>query len=571
MTKTTRSRGVLVLGVVSALALLQSLRAAPAQFAPPVEVPLPALLEVQSDAWLWTSFDGVEILSLAAEDVTRTMAENVAVQRANLEALVPADHRVTWDRPMMVVFYGTGNPRPMPIQFVVILQKKLTEQERARAVENREGKPLEVFPNPQILPSTWAEEADQLCVFNIVTPTRGRELSPIPASSYVRYLLESRTPPHPQWFIDGFIAFYGRGNVVGREMELAPIVWISGAQTQLMMRDKKIRPELVPLTELFAWTTPGAVTDERMRSLLTSQAELFIRWAFDARGSGGAEALWSFLAGPTTGPGSAGRFEKCFGMTEAAALESIRAYFPTAIRKPTRLNLRRDSRAPEVAIRSATPVEIARIKSEWDRLGGRIVGREHPELQPFYHEQARRTLERVPEALASDPELLASKGLLFVDTGDDASALPLIERACAAERPRPRAAVELARIQVARAREVAVDGRLDAATIEKATAPLRGVLSTKPPMALAYQVLAEAWIGAASAAPAADLDRLLEGARLLPRDVPMLIAIARLMIEQGRIRDAQDVIERGLTYVTDDGGRRRLFAIRSAARAAAPK
>lgn len=543
-----------------------------AQFGPPVEVNLPALIDVESDAWLWTSFDGVEVLSLAPADVTRTVAENIALQRANIHALIPAGNRITWDRPMQVVLYGVENPRPMPLAFVVILQKKLTEQARAQALENREPKPLEVFVDPKIVPSTWVQDVDQVSVFNIVAKMRTAELSALPAASYIEYLLQARRPPQPMWFVRGFTGFYARATAVGRDLDLTPVVWVSRAQTQLMLRDRKIDPGFVPLTDVFAWATAtDAPADERVRALLTSQAELFVRWAFDAKGEAGVDALWKFVNGPTTGPGSEGRFQECFGLTPEAALEALRGYLPTAMRKPARLALRREARLPEIEIRPATPLEIARVKSEWDRLAGRMVGGEHPELRPFYLEQARRTLARVPAGAAESPDVLAARALVAVDSGDDATALPLLEQACQAPQPRPRAVVELSRIRLATAKAAAGEAKLDAATVAAITEPLRGLLAFQPPIPLVYQVLAEAWHAAEAAPSSADLDLLVEAARSNPTDVPMLIAAARLLIDREQIDAARSVIDTGLAHVTDESGRRRLFAIRSAVRAAAPK
>ena len=543
-----------------------------AQFGPPVEVSLPALIDVESDAWLWTSFEGVEVLSLAPADVTRAVAENIALQRANIQALIPAANRITWDRPLQVILYGVENPRPMPLAFVVILQKKLTDQAREKALENRESKPLDVFVDPKIVPSTWVEDADQVSVFNIVAKLRIAELSALPAASYVEYLLQARRPPQPAWFVRGFTEFYSRATAVGRDLDLAPLVWVSRAQTQLMLRDKKLDPGLVPLSEVFAWNTAGqAHADERVRALHTSEAEILIRWVFEAKGPAGIDGLWRFVSGPTTGPRSEGRFQECLGMTPEAALAAMRTYLGTAMRKPARLQLRREARLPAIELRAATPIEIARVKSEWDRLGARTVGKDHPELRPFYLEQARRTLARVPAGSAEAPELLAARGLVAVDAGDDAAALPLLEQACQAPQPRPRAVVELARIRLAQARAAAGEAKLDAATVDSITQPLRSLVAFQPAMPLIYQVLAEAWMVAQAAPASADLDLLTQAVRANPTDVPMVIAVARLLIDNGQVDAAREVIDTGLAHVTDEGGRRRLFAIRSAVRAAAPR
>ncbi len=84
-------------------------------------------------------------------------------------------------------------------------------------------------------------------------------------------------------------------------------------------------------------------------------------------------------------------------------------------------------------------------------------------------------------------------------------------------------------------------------------------------------LLVEIWVGAATPPTSAELDRLVRGVQATPGDAALVVAAARLLLDVGRIDEARAMIEAGLVYATDDGGRRRLYAIRSAVRAAAPK
>lgn len=529
---------------------------------------------VDSSAWLYASLDDVEIISLTSEEATRIFVENIAMQRANLDAILPKEFRITWDRPMSVVLYGVDNPKPLPDVFAPILSRKHTEKARAEALEKREAKPLDVYVVPRILPGAWAPDADSITVFNLVVPRlKSSELSPLPASSFVSYLMHARTPPNAPWLMIGFSNLYARASMSGSDMDLPPFVWISGAQTQLLLKNKRMEAEFVPMSEIFTnAAASGATMDEHRRQVLVAQTGLFVRWVFEGKVPGGLDALWRFAGGTTTGPESAAWFKTCFGLTQEAALEALKAYLPGAMRRPVRVRLQRENRVPSFDLRPATANEVARIKGDWERLAGRMVAKENPELREYYLEGARRTVARGPADSDADPELLAARGLLFVETGDDASALPLLEAACAGARPRPLAVVELARIRLANARAAMATGeKLDDATVASIVEIVRPVLGARPPMPRALQVLAETWSVAATPPTAADLDALVAGLRMAPGDASSVVAAARLLIDSGRVDDARNAIEAGLLHVTDEGGRRRLYAIRSAVRAATPR
>lgn len=574
MTKSRTGRLARVCGWIGLLALGATAGSAAPAFGPPIDVELPALLPDQLSGWRYATCEGVEVLALASEDSVRTYTENIALQRANLNAILPRDLRISWDRPIVVVLYGMENPRPMPGIFVEILSKAYTERERERALENREGKPLEMRVEPRIMPGAFMPDFDSICVFNVLQPkVKASELSGLPAANYVSFLLQSRTPPLPAWFIDGLIGIYSAGVVTGSDLDFPPFLWVSQAQTVLMLRDKSMPAEFVPMADVFAYVNNATMpTDERRRLTVRSQSALLVRWVIETRGLSGSEALWKFVRGAQPGVDHEALFKECFGMSTTAAVDAMRAYLPGAIRKPMRVRLPREGRMPPIEIRAATPSEVARIRGEWERLAGRMVGAAQPLVRPFYDEQARRTLAKGPDDASADPELLAARGLLAVDLGDDAAARPLLEAACAVPQPRPRAAVELARIRLAEAKAALTAGaKLDAAAVASIVDPLRGVLGARPAIARAYQVMAETWLAAATPPTDADIGLLMTGVQTIPGDAFLVIPVARLMIELGRVDEARAVIESCLAYATDDSSRRRLYAIRSAVRAAAPK
>jgi hypothetical protein len=327
------------------------------------------------------------------------------------------------------------------------------------------------------------------------------------------------------------------------------------------------------MSEVFAYVNNATMpVEERRKLTVRSQSALLFRMAFDGRLPGGPEALWKFVRGVRPGVDHEALFKESFGMGTEEAVDAMRAYLPGAIRKPMRARVVREGRLPPIEMRAATPTEVARIRGEWERLSCRMVGVAQPELLGVYQAQAQHTLATGPDNASADAELLASRGLLSVEFGDDAAARPLLEAACAVANPRPRAAVELARIRLAEAKAALAAGtKLDAATVATIVDPVRAVLGVRPPVARAYQVLAETWLVSATPPTAADLELLATGLRTIPGDPSVVIPAARLFIDLGRLDEARAAIEGCLGYATDDASRRRLYAIRSAVRAAAPK
>lgn len=549
-------------------------RSAPPPFVPRLPVEVPALIPGTPSGWLWAETDGVQVLALASEDATRAYVQNIVAQRANLDAILPRDLRITWDRPLGVILYGTENAKPVPDAFEGALSKSLTEVARERAAEKGEGKPLEVPVEVHVAPGSWGTDIDTMMVFNVVPPkVRVSDLSTVPATDYVSFLLNARTPPLPLWFVESFSSLFVQSYVEGGDWQVPPLVWISPAQSQAMIRNKSIPAELLPLSEVFSYINSATLpADERRRMTLRSEGALFVRWVLEGRAKHGPEALWKFVREARPGADLEAQFAGTFGMSTSAAVESMRSYLPTSLRKPLRVRLKREGSSPSVELRPATAAEIARVKGEWERIAGRGAGAVYSVLPPFYFGQARRTLAGGPDDAHADPELLAARGLMAVDSGDDAAAEPLLAAACRADKPRPRAVVELARIALEKARTAAgADGKLDGDVVGSITAQLRTVLGSHPPMGRAYQVMAEAWAAAAEPPAPAELETLVTAVHTLPRDVPMVIAVAKLFMDLGQADQARSLIEVGLAHVVDDSARRRLFALRSAARASGSK
>lgn len=566
--KPWRTAGVWSLAGAGMLAAALVTQAAPPMGRPPVDVELPAFIPGDPEGWLYATCEGAEVLALAPVEATRAYVQNIAQQRANLDALLPEDLRLSWERPITVLLYAQDNPEPLPGDFGPLLAGIHTERERERAAENREGKPLQVVVRPHVIPGIWVPDADGIGFFNAIAPKlKASELSALPAPQYISYLLDSRNPPLPAWLTDGISSFFAQATLIGAEVDVQPAIWISPAQSMLMARDKSIPAEFLPLAEVFAYVNPGsASSDERRMMTIRSEAALLVRWAMEGRAPGGADALWTFARGLRPGADTAALFKASFGISTEDAVDALKAYLPQALRKRARIRVR-DARPAAVEIRSATPAEVARLRGEWERLAGVLVLGLEPSLRPHYEERARRTLASGPDNVAADPELLAARGLMAVESGDDDAALPLLEAACRSPRPRPRAVVELARIRLARARAaLPEDGRLDAAASAPIVDALRSVLGSRPPMPRAYQVLADTW-GVAEVPPTAEeLELLVSGVRTIPANVGLVLSVARLLIDLERPEQAREVIDTGLAYVTEDAGRRRLFAMRSGLR-----
>lgn len=419
-------------------------------------------------------------------------------------------------------------------------------------------------------------DADSITTFALVSKSNIDPQRSYLTTAYVRNLLQNRTPALPDWFTAGFMRLYDRMNFEGNTITVKPLRWdaaivVPAPGTALADRDGapdvvriasrqegqslkarralelgqqplQLNPadrshqdapaapphETSPAPELRlprAGFVDGVVPAGDLGPWL-EQAELLVSWGLDPA-NGRAEAFWQWLDRSTAEPATESLFQECLGLDYAEAARSIIAYSTNhrGIRWVLPDHL---ARPPADPVLDATPLQIARLKGEWERLEARYVRRNQPDLEEQYVTLARRTLRRAYDRGDRDPRLLASLGLLELDAGKKAEAITLLEQAVQAGVIRPRAYFELARLRYDAlvGRSTRNDGKYSAEQVASVVEPLLAGMKQSPPLDAAYELLAH--ISTQSVAPPSDevLAALEKGARLLPQKRDQLLELA---------------------------------------------
>lgn len=405
------------------------------------------------------------------------------------------------------------------------------------------------------LPNMRLWDKDSMAVYAIVRPGDLNSDTMYLTIDYVAYLLKTRTPTLPTWFIAGVLGMYPQLTFHGETLTLTEHTWLSPEQTRIVKGDPKMAQPLMPIETFFRadiFSDPST-REEKLR-LWTTQAELFVRWGIDP-GGGRREGFWKFVDRASSGVASEALLQECLGVDYAGLTQQLTLFLQTAVRKTATFHTEKTPVVP-LSLRNATEGEIARIKGDWERLEIGYVRTRYPEVAGKYIEQARRTLTRAYEHDVRDPQLIAVLGLCEVDAGNDAAAKPYLEEAARLNVVRPRVWLELARLRLAD--YVAASGgggRLSATQAAEVLTPLFTARNQNPPMPEVYELIAEVWERCSSAPKRSHLAVLAEGVTLFPHRVALLRRTAALHLSNGFTDEAAALIGLGLRLASDEADR----------------
>lgn len=331
-----------------------------------------------------------------------------------------------------------------------------------------------------------------------------------------------------------------------------------------MREDPDYPRAFLPLHELLAWHR-GRVPpeDSPAHKIWRSQSALLIRWSLDGDPARRA-ALWRFVARSAVEHVNEALLRDCLGLDYAGLRDRLSDYLPTAVTTPIRIRAGKMPPLPKLRLRDATPIEVARIKGDWERLVVSNVKLRHPEYLERYQEQAERTFDEPRVRDSTDPQLLAVKGLYHCELGDDAAALPLLEAAAQARIVRPRVYIELARLRFAAARAaLPPDARLSPADANRVLAPLALGRAQYPVLVETYLLPAEVWIHSRAALNSQNARLIEEGLGLFPDHPLLLLNVAVLKVARGAVDEALRLIEHGLALAPPEAVRTRLLVIKA--------
>ena len=188
-----------------------------------------------------------------------------------------------------------------------------------------------------------------------------------------------------------------------------------------------------------------------------------------------------------------------------------------------------------VEMREATQAEIGRIKGEVLRLAGHNDESRQALIVPYYRRER-------------DAGLLASLGLLESLEGNTDRARRFLEAAAKDNVTRPRAYAALARLRLdeALASPAAPGGRLSTAQTASVLEPLFTARGQPPPMEEVYALIGETWMKSVAKPQPANLEVMMEGAALFPRNIEIIHRAAALHVQHGDPESAALLVKLGI-------------------------
>lgn len=448
--------------------------------------------------WRYLSIPGFEVISQCSDTETR---EIVSALWRGPQLGLPPELRPRFSLPMTVVLFNQAPLKPGDLQAF-------------GSVRN----PGEVAPHWINLIKRTLDDRES---FSLNLWPGSFDYSPAFRFD-MRTLLRRRAPAAPAWLNEGLFGGYGIyregvGLYSGDRKNFVHVgAWwsseesakardrnmIASARLHLAEHKRPLAPSplLSFVPELAAiLEAPAPRPAEPGFGRWASAAALFVRWGLYGRPPREAAQFWRFAEQAGAGPVTEKLFQECFGQSYADVRAELSWYLAIALSEnasaPVEL-----APLPKLPLRDATGAEIARLLGEWQRMEAAALAERFPDIARRYREQAADNLQRGHKNGSRDPRLLASMGLLALDSGEFARAHEFLEAAVAGRVAGPRAYMEAARLRWA-------DGMVD----DQGTLPkerLAGVIDLllaaeqqSPPQASVYGLLATAVIGSGSVTP----------------------------------------------------------------------
>lgn len=521
--------------------------------------------------WRYAQSPDFEILSRCDDSTTRSLTETYHRLHRLLTLLLPKPLQVQHAVQKTVIYYNE-EMRPAASQEIIaqMMRGSNAPPPPPEDVAGLGGRGLRggYAATPRrytFLPNMRLWDKDAMAVFAIVRAGDFDAENMLLTPDYVAYLVKTRTPTLPAWFVAGLLTLYPQVKFHRDTLTLESAVWISDAETSVLKADpKKARPLLPFAAFLRGDASANQQTKEENLRVWASQAELLVRWGVDPRNGGRSAGFWKLVERSAEELPDEKLVQECLGLDYAALVEQLTAFLPLAVRKDVTLRTDTPIKLPPLTLRHATDGEIARIKGDWERLEIDYVRRRYPDLAGKYVEQARRTLLRAYDRNDRDPRLLAILGLCEIDAGNDAGARDYLEAAARLEVVRPRAWYELARLRYRECLATpAVAGKFSAAQAADVLTPLFTARKQAPPIPEVYELIADVWSHSAIVPNSGHLAVVAEGVSLFPRRSSLVHRAASLMLAYATPAEASAFVELGLRTATEASDRARFTDLQS--------
>lgn len=549
---------VTLLGSLAVPAVAAETASAPASSGPVVELP-PMIVEDNSAKvkWLYAQVGTEEVLSRASESATKTFLEGRARARHRLRAIVPDEFLANIGG---VTLLAEEEAKPRAGDAVA------GELLGSAAVRGMAGL-SDVVPRPvRFLPNLRLDDRDLSGLFAYLKEDSAFETTDMRISaSYLREMLERRTPILPPWLVEGLLAIHAQEVRGQPPLTLRAYTWMSELESRALAQQVQRPRALLSAEEMFAPDTLRGEGNQHplRRATLQAQVGLFVRWGIDPANRQ-SEAFWKFARESAEQRVTEALFERCFGFGYADLRDRLSDYLPRAVRESIQLYAGPDP-SLKVELRPATPAEVARLRGAWERLEIDYVQKRYRDYATRYIEQAQRTLRRAYENGDRDPRLMTDLGLAELAAGNATGGLPFLDAAITAGVQRPRAYYEVARSRFAELlRDQPANRLFSEGELTGVLGPIRRAVALTPALPEIYGVLADVWLRARTPPPATDLAALSRGAQLFALHPTVGYRLALALARFGRPAEAGMLLARGIDSLTDEALRARYAQLQAA-------
>jgi hypothetical protein len=372
---------------------------------------------------------------------------------------------------------------------------------------------------------------------------------------YIRFLLGGVEPRGPAWFEEGVAQIFmamevtnttiivgkvENPNTISAEQGALNDAGISGtAPTEDRDFNAALaKRRLLGMAELFAVTHDAPEANSALGGTWAKQSYAFVHWGLYGDQGKHQKEFLTFLRRLDREPASEALFKECFKKNYRDMVLTIRGYVDFTNYKVAGVQAGKGEKLPTpppFELREATEAEVGRIKGDALRLAGHVASARTAMTTPYIRGER-------------DPPLLAAIGLLERAANDDGRARKFLEAAAQGKAARPRAYLELAKMRFAEAaaKPAVAPERFSAEQTVAVLTPLFTARTQSPPLAEAYELIAEAWARSVITPGADHLGVLDEGVRFFPRHSALVYATAVQKVRAGLVADARLMIDLGL-------------------------
>ncbi len=521
----------------------------------------------ESDAWLYGSLPGFEVLSTASDRRTRRLLQEFRLFDEGLRVVWPIPRAVP-ARPVLLIVCGRGadfarfeaGTKPPPrgtgratrwlqggaqTAFVVdvatqsldlampnvAMESALTGGTRRSPTgedEEEEG--------TTALGDSFAEEG--------LSVDGGQQL----CREYVRYLLSRNEPRMPPWLEEGLAQIFMGMKVTPRTITFARLTPSSQVPVDVegdfnaALRNRS----LLSLGDFFAVARTSPLAEHAIGSAWAKQAQAFVHLGLYGRKGRFRPAFLQLVERASRAPVTEAVFRECFGFGFKRMEMELREHVELPQFDYFKFSLKSGSELGGEAIgplRDATPDEVGRMLGDALALADERTA-------------ALRELRLAYARGAREARFLAALGNAELAGGSASRGRELLEKAVAARVDRSEAHVALVQARLAE-----ITGELDAAHTAALLRVLFDARRDASPSAAVYRLMGVVWTHSQVTAAPANLEVLYEGLAQFPGDADLACSLAGLEIRLGHQGEARKLVAVGLRTVADENLRARLLGL----------